>query len=244
MKRIFRVRNLRKEKSKEDTDYDNLKRIEKMRTVRKEQSGKAHLLRNLEAKKGMRLLKEEGRLRKFVSRAPKLKKGQSSETLFEYRKYFEKSEGHKQKLKKMEPDIVEKINEKIRLEKEDEIQRKKKESNEYEIDESEICCCDFDTNCEYCEKLFEDDKMINELAPSITEEELRKFEDEELEEYQRMKKIERNRKHREKLEGLKKPAPPLPTRELCEYEKIRDRNIAEREKEWAIYEKEWDKKNR
>ena len=85
--------------------------------------------------------------------------------------------------------------------------------------------------------------MINELAPSITEEELRTFEDEEFEEYQRMKKIERNRKHREKVEGLKKPA-PSPTRELCEYEKIRERNIAEREKEWAIYEKEWDKKSK
>ena len=149
----------------------------------------------------------------------------------------------------MEPDIVEKINEKIRLEKEEEMQRKKKVSNEYEVDESKaeseiICCCDFDTNCEYCENLFEDDKLINEIAPSITEEELRKFEDEEFEEYQRMKKIERNRKHREKVEGLKKPAPPLPTRELCEYEKIREKNIAEREKEWAIYEKEWDKKNK
>ena len=148
----------------------------------------------------------------------------------------------------MEPDIVEKINEKIRLEKEEEMQRKKKVSNEYEVDESkaesEICCCDFDTNCEYCENLFEDDKLINELAPSITEEELRKFEDEEFEQYKRMKKIERNRKHREKVEGLKKPAPPLPTRELCEYEKMRERNIAEREKEWAIYEKEWDKKSK
>ena len=39
-----------------------------------------------------------------------------------------------------------------------------------------------------------------------------------------------------------KPLPPLPSRELSEYEKIREEIIAERKKEWAIYEKEWEKK--
>ena len=35
--------------------------------------------------------------------------------------------------------------------------------------------------------------------------------------------------------------PPLPIRELSEYEKIREEFIAQRKKEWEIYEKEWEK---
>ena len=38
-----------------------------------------------------------------------------------------------------------------------------------------------------------------------------------------------------------KPLPPLPIRELSQYEKIREDIINRREKEWVIYEKEWER---
>ena len=36
--------------------------------------------------------------------------------------------------------------------------------------------------------------------------------------------------------------PPLPSRELSEYEQIREDIIAHREREWIVYEAEWEKK--
>ena len=36
------------------------------------------------------------------------------------------------------------------------------------------------------------------------------------------------------------PLAPLPERELCEYEKIRENNIEQRKKEWAVKEAEWE----
>ena len=37
--------------------------------------------------------------------------------------------------------------------------------------------------------------------------------------------------------------PPIPSRELCEYEHIREDIIAHREREWIVYEAEWEKKS-
>ena len=60
-----------------------------------------------------------------------------------------------------------------------------------------------------------------------------------MEEYKNMLKIERKRKAL--LEKLKRPLPPLPVRELSDYEKIREDFIAQRKREWVAYEKEWEK---
>ena len=43
------------------------------------------------------------------------------------------------------------------------------------------------------------------------------------------------------LEKLKRPLPPLPVKELSEYEKIREDFIAQRKREWLVYEKKWEK---
>ena len=64
---------------------------------------------------------------------------------------------------------------------------------------------------------------------------------EELEEYKSMLKIKRKSKRKDLLEKSKKPLPPLPVRELSEYEKIREDFIAQWKREWDIYEKEWEK---
>ena len=44
------------------------------------------------------------------------------------------------------------------------------------------------------------------------------------------------------MDEFRKPLPPLPVRELSEYEKIREDIIAQRNQEWQVYEKEWEKK--
>ena len=51
-----------------------------------------------------------------------------------------------------------------------------------------------------------------------------------------------NRKEKRKalLEKAKQPIPPLPVRELSEYEKIRENIISQQKKEWELYEKEWE----
>ena len=89
-----------------------------MRKLRATYSGKEHLVGNLVAKKGMRLFNEGGRLRQFSNRDSGMKNHSSKAYSYEWKKYSEKSEGHKQKLKEMEPDIVEKINMHVRLQKE------------------------------------------------------------------------------------------------------------------------------
>ena len=52
---------------------------------------------------------------------------------------------------------------------------------------------------------------------------------------------ERREKRKALLEKAKRPLPPLLERELSEYEKIREKFIAQRKQEWEIYEKEWEK---
>ena len=48
-------------------------------------------------------------------------------------------------------------------------------------------------------------------------------------------------KRKLKFEEAMKPLPPLPIRELSQYEKIREDIINQRKKEWVIYEKEWER---
>ena len=68
-----------------------------------------------------------------------------------------------------------------------------------------------------------------------------KFQKEDLEQYKNLLKNERKSKRKELKERAKKPLPPLPARELSEYEKIRENIITQRNKEWLVYEKEWEK---
>ena len=131
-------------------------------------------------------------------------------------------------------DIVEILNQNDRI---------KKGRNER--NEVEECSCDYDIDCKYCNNLSDEDKNLTALAEHTwTQEEERQFEEKEMNEYRENKRIERNKKRKEKSEDLRKPAPPLPERELCLYEKIRGDIIEKREKEWKIYEKEWEKKEK
>ena len=89
----------------------------------------------------MTLLNEEGRLNEFASRYERRKKPYKTDDLHELRNYWEKSDAHQQKLNKLQPDIVERINEQIRIEKEEKRNRneevKKEEANWLMDDDNE-----------------------------------------------------------------------------------------------------------
>ena len=131
-------------------------------------------------------------------------------------------------------DIVKRLNEVHRRNVEE---NRRVEENEEggEMHESgdavELCTCDIDIDCPYCLAQYEAEKGSYTV---VTKEEAARYDKEELEEYKIMKRNERKEK-------FKKPLPPLPSRELCEYEKIREAFIAQRKQEWEIYEKQWEK---
>ena len=124
------------------------------------------------------------------------------------------------------PDIVSKLNAEYR------------NANEKEINSEIECVCDIDINCEYCLKIQESESVWYE---AISVEDRDKFQKEDLEQYKNLLKNERKSKRKELKERAKKPLPPLPARELSEYEKIRENIITQRNKEWLVYEKEWEK---
>ena len=119
---------LRKLRNEEDYDYDKIIYKHRKRVTRKSHSGKNHLLENLKAKQGMRLLKTFGPLMKFSNRdtVPKVRKG---DDLFEWKKFVSKSQRHSVKLAEKQPDIVKRINEKNREEKERDRQKKEDTQN-------------------------------------------------------------------------------------------------------------------
>ena len=82
--------------------------------------------------------------------------------------------------------------------------------------------------------------MDNTVSP----EEKKRFEKEDLEQYKAMLKNLRRSRRKEIKEKLIKPLPPLPLRQPSQYEKIREEIIAQRNKEWLIAEKEWEEKMR
>ena len=102
------------------------------------------------------------------------------------------------------------------------------------------CVCDFDVDCKFCKNVLESEKNLQEDYNLTVEEEAS-----ELEYYNSFKKKERREKHKEMSRKMKLPIDALPERELSKYEKIREDNIAQREKEWAEleagWEKDWDK---
>ena len=126
--------NIRANKPEDKKDYENLMKRQKQRKLRALYSGKQHLEANLAAKKGMRLFNEEGRLNKFSRRESVGKNIDKEDGLREWKKYMEKSNKSKDTLNRKEPDIVEKINEHIRKEKEEQkVEMEKKREEEIEM---------------------------------------------------------------------------------------------------------------
>ena len=173
--------------------------------------------------------------------------------LLEWYTFFKKNEEAKSLLNMKNPDLYVRCmdkdveeEEKRRMEQaQNEKRREEQKIQELEnqklAEKGKICVCEYDTDCKYCSDVYENEKDLYEPNPFSKEEES-EFERQELEAYKKNIREERNEKRRKKAELARQPMPALPEREMCLYERIREDNIAERKREWAKFEIEWEKK--
>ena len=215
-------------RTEEEKEFEKILKKHKMRVSRAQRSGKDKLKQNLEAKKGMQVLKAEGRLHDFQMRSSK----NETETS-DWRNFMKKGQTHIEQLSTEKPDIVERLNAEMRKEKERE--RKSKEEQKKKEKEG------------YWEYLPESDEYYwtGENEPDYgdcfrntppTKEDLRLKREAErvefewfVEEKKNEQKEKRKQKERARKEAMDNPIEPLPERELCLYEQIRENNIKERQ---------------
>ena len=99
-----------------------------MRNHRKNQPGKEHLQAYLKTKKGMRMLNSDGPITEFMKRESG--RGRADD-LWAWKKLMGKSQNHGEHQHRNPADIVAKLNENARVEKEMErIRKEKKEAGE------------------------------------------------------------------------------------------------------------------
>ena len=237
---------IRRNRSDEEFEYDRIDLLLKMRKHRQSRNGKDHLLDNLRSKQGMRLLRENGRLIEYSQRNSYRKKQKVEELLW----YYYYCEGTKQKeiLAKKNPDVFKSIVE--NEERKRRLQEREKELDEagrwiynpagddyywsnaekprYELEDTQVRDDDIDKGWSSTEEDHENwQQQLDEWNRQEIEQ-LRKERQEQREE----ERLERNRLAREKRNELKeKLLTPInfdADSEVCEYERLRERNIRER----------------
>ena len=201
-----------------------------MRTQRRNQTGKEHLEGNLKAKKDMRLLNSEGPMMEFSRRETGNKMPYEE---WEWKTFMHKSQNHAEQLGRKQPDIVANTNESNRKEQEKDRLRKEKvkdgewdqhgESGEWfwtckDPPKDEDSCCYLPLTAEEKKEVLEAEKRELEAM---------------MEQRKKDKLEEKRKKDKERKEQMAKPIDPLPERELCQYEKIRESIIKEREEAMA-----------
>ena len=205
-------------------EYEKIEKKLKMRLFRKQRSGKDHLLQNLKAKQGMQLLEEECRLRKFPWRS-----GGKVEEIRDWEMYNNKGEKYSEFLKVKKPDVVQVLNEKNRAENEKKRQRE-------ELEKDGEWCYNGESGEYYWSGDGEPDYGDNFEYEAPTAEDLnqsREYEERLCEAFREEKKQilreKRKQKEKERKDMMNTPVEPLPERALCAYEKLREKNIKERE---------------
>ena len=218
--------------TKPDIEFDNISNKHQMRKARKERTGKDHLVQNLKAKRGMRMLKEEGWLMDFATRSAGKREEKS-----DWEKFNNKSKEHSQKLKSRKPDIVEQINERNRQRLEE---RREEERKSREKDREGQWYCNPQNEEWYWtgegEPEFDMDDGVVYEAPEERSKQEREEEDRNWRLYfeglrkeeKEIQKEKRHQKEQERKEAMKIPVKPPPAQDLCEYEKLREKNIKER----------------
>ena len=232
-----RLQEKREKFTSEERENENEEAKIRMRELRDKQTDEARKEENQKAKIRMKKVREKytDDKRKIMKDRNKerMRKKRMENILFEDSDEYSddsseiSSEGSDENLENP-PDIIKQLNEE---------HRKNQEMETRAVDEVENCICDYDINCPYCKAQQEAEKS---LYPIISKEESARYEKEELEDYKRIIKNKRKEKRMALLEKAKQPMPPLPVRELSEYEKIRENIISQRRKEWELYEKEWE----
>ena len=151
--------------------------------------------------------------------------------LVEWKRYMQTNEIQREILKKNKPDIVSRINENVRFEKEKErqnIESQKMGEWLYSGESGEYYWTG-DTEPEYVTQTYD-----NSSPPTKEDLEIaRQAEEIEMAELMRQRKQDikekRQKKNEERRAAMEKPVTPLPKRELCQYEKIREEIIRERQ---------------
>ena len=188
------------------------------RKERTDRSEEVKAEENRKAKAGMKLLREIGPLKEFERR------GNQKETeMKDWETFCKRSETHKSMLELSKPDVVERINAKAREDKERE-RAAEESSRDWRFNGEEY---------EYVgEDYYEDTFHFTGLSPKT-----RKIVDEqEKKMYEAMWHLEKEKKQEEKRKkqeerklAMQVPLPPVPMREKCAYELMRDQNIKERQ---------------
>ena len=245
--RLYKQR-IRRNRSDEEFEYDRIDLLLKMRKHRQSRSGKDHLLDNLKSKKGMRLMREEGRLIEYSERNSYRKKAIVVEEWLWYY-YYKEGPKNREILAKKNPDVYKAIVEKEERERK---LREEHEKREKELDEAGRWIynpADDDYYWSNAEKPSYELQAVNDECQGHdgTEEDeenwkkqLEEWNRQEIEqlrkerqEQQEEERLERNRLAREKRNELKeKLLTPInfdADSEVCEYERLRERNIRERE---------------
>ena len=237
-----RKKNQKESMGEVEREFAKINCKHQKRKLRSERTGKEKLKQNLKAKKGMRIFHEVGRLIEHKDRI----KPNSSEVV-DWENFQKKSKRHADMLDETKPDIVQKINEKMRDEGE-RLREQIKKAEEKELvrkKQIEEDGGEWVNNAEY-----DDYHWVGEgEPPEIDKEpEYKPLSAKQLEEIQRQQDIqleaiieEQKKKAREKRKqkeeelkaAMQHPVPPLPEKEMCEYEKLRENNIKEREKAMA-----------
>ena len=141
----------------------------------------------------MQIVNQEGTLRVFSRRDRLLTKFQGNYELFEWKNYWSRSDNHRTNLEKNKPDLLERINDQIRLDKE----RKRQEKSERKKREK-----DFDEHMDSHDSITDTEYENDEYDHILTKEERQQEEEDERRESEAIKPgLNRNKKRRDKEEG-------------------------------------------
>ena len=236
-----RRRNLRGNKDEKEVEFERLSSKHRIRTLRNQRTGKEKLKQNLMSKKGMRLFREEGRLKAYKDRM----KQNSSETA-DWKQFIQNSERNADMVEQLKPDIVKRINKesreakgRLRVLKEKELEDEEIRKQKVEEDRGEWIY-----NAEYAEYYWEGEgDPITEQEPDyepLSEKDLQNIRNQEekrleadIEEQKEQAREKRRQKNEEQKAAMNIPIVPHPEKELCYYEKLRIKNIEERQQAMA-----------
>ena len=221
-----------------EKEFEKISLKHEKRKSRNIRNGKEKLQQNLKAKKGMRIFREEGRLKAHASRTEK-----NTSERDDWKKYITKSKTHVEIVEKQKPDIIQQLNEKVREEKEQlRMQKETETENErLRLQQIEEDGGEWEYNPEFAEYYWVGEgepKGVHETEFEVlTDKELEDIRRQEeiwleadIEEQERRRKEKRKEKRDELKAAMKVPIKAFPEKEKCQYEKIREDNIKEREK--------------
>ena len=117
-----RMRRLREKKTAEEKEYDKISEKYIKRKSRLQRTEGDRLLQNQNAKHEMKLLRKMGRLHDFKKRCIK-----NSARDSDWKGYMKRGKSYSEYLSIKQPDIIERLNEEVREEKEKERTRKERE---------------------------------------------------------------------------------------------------------------------